>query len=87
MRCLHCLSWITALSRGSATTPPCPGLCALLVTANIVWTNQMPVKYHRPLDIWWLMQQISKYSHNAVVFQELLSMETQGHLRGDEWEG
>ena len=37
--------------------------------------------------IWWLMQQISKYSHNAVVFQELLAMETQGHLRGDEWEG
>ena len=37
--------------------------------------------------IWWLMQQISKYSHNAVVFQELLSMETQGHLTGDEWGG
>ena len=37
--------------------------------------------------IWWLMQQISKYSHNAVVFQELLAVETQGHLRGDEWEG
>ena len=42
---------------------------------------------HRPLDIWWLMQQISKYSHDAVVFQELLAMETQGHLRGGEWRG
>ena len=47
----------------------------------------MSVIYHCPLDIWWLIQQISKYSHNAVVFQELLAMETQGHLRGDEWEG
>ena len=42
---------------------------------------------HRPLDIWWLMQQISKYSHHAVVFQELLAMETQGQLRGGEWRG
>ena len=46
----------------------------------------MPVKYHRPLDIWWLMQLISEYSHDAVVFQELLAVETQGHLRGNEWE-
>ena len=30
---------------------------------------------------------ISKYSHGAVVFQELLAMETQGHLRGDQWVG
>ena len=42
---------------------------------------------HCPLDIWWLIQKISKYSHDAVVFQELLAVETQGHLRGDEWEG
>ena len=47
----------------------------------------MSVIFHCPLDTWWLMQQISKYSHHAVVFQELLAMETQGHLRGDEWEG
>ena len=47
----------------------------------------MSVIYHCPLDICWLIQQISKYSNNAVVFQELLAMETQGHLRGDEWEG
>ena len=40
-----------------------------------------------PLDIWRLIQQISKHRHDAVVFQELLAMETQGHLRGDEWEG
>ena len=40
-----------------------------------------------PLDIWWLIQKISKHRHDAVVFQELLAMETQGHLRGDEWEG
>ena len=42
---------------------------------------------HCPLDIWWLMQQISKYSHNAVVFQELLANETQGRFKGGEWEG
>ena len=42
---------------------------------------------HCPLDIWWLIQMISKYSHDAVVFQEVLAVETQGHLRGDEWEG
>jgi len=42
---------------------------------------------HCLLDIWWLIQQISKHRHDAVVFQELLAMETQGHLRGDEWEG
>ena len=42
---------------------------------------------HCPLDIWWLIQKISKYSHNAVVFQELLAVETQGHLRGGEWGG
>ena len=47
----------------------------------------MSVIFHCPLDIWWLMQQISKYSHNAVVFEELLAMETQGHLRGGEWGG
>ena len=47
----------------------------------------MSVIFHSPLDIWWLMQHISKYSHNAVIFQEVLAMETQGHLRGDEWEG
>ena len=40
-----------------------------------------------PLDIWWLIQQISKHRHDAVVFQELLAMETQGHLRGDEKRG
>ena len=47
----------------------------------------MSVFFHCPLDIWWLMQQISKYSHHAVAFQELLAVETQGHLRGGEWGG
>ena len=42
---------------------------------------------HSPLDIWWLIQQISKHRHDAVVFQELSAMETQGHLRGDERRG
>ena len=50
-------------------------------------TNHMSGIADCPLDIWWLMQQISKYSHNAVVFQQLLAMETQGHLRVDQWEG
>ena len=45
----------------------------------------MSVIFHCPLDTWWLMQQISKYSHHAVVFQELLAMETQGILREREW--
>ena len=84
MRCLHCLSWITALPRGS---PPslsfsvCPfcyskhSLVGLTICLELVTV------------IWWLMQQISKYSHNAFVFEELLAMETQGHLRGDEWGG
>ena len=40
-----------------------------------------------PLDIWWLIQKISKHRHDAVVFQELLAMETQGHLRGHEKRG
>ena len=40
-----------------------------------------------PLIIWWLIQQISKYSHNAVVFQELLAAETHGYLRGGGWGG
>ena len=39
----------------------------------------------RPVGIWWLMQQISEYNHDAVVFQELLATETQDHLRGDQW--
>ena len=38
-----------------------------------------------PLDIGWLIQQISKHRHDAVVFQELLAMETQEILRGREW--
>jgi len=32
-------------------------------------------------------QQISKYCHDAVAFEELFAVETQGHLRGDEWGG
>ena len=74
-------------AQGKAT-PPCASLCAFLLQQTFSGRNNcMSVIYHCPLDIWWLMQQISKYSHNAVVFQELLAMETQGHLRGDEWEG
>ena len=70
-------------AQGKSTTP-CPSLCALFVTAN---TNHVSGIGHCPLDIWWLIQQISKHRHDAVVFQELLAMETQGHLKGDEWEG
>ena len=36
---------------------------------------------------WWIMEQISKNSYDTVAFQELMAMRTQGHLRGDEWEG
>ena len=69
-------------------TPPCASLCAFSLQQTLSGTtNPMSGIGHRPLHIWWLMQQISKYSHNAVVFQELLAVETQGHLRGDEWEG
>ena len=49
-------------------------------------TNHMSGIADCLLDIWWLIQ-ISKHRHDAVVFQELSAMETQGHLRGDEWEG
>ena len=70
------------------STPPCASLCAFWLQQTLSgMTNNVSERGHCPLDIWWLMQQISKYSHNAVVFQELLAMETQGHHRGDEWGG
>ena len=77
----HCLA------QGS---PPLPFLVCvpfLLQQTLSGRTNHMSGIGHCTLDIWWLIQQISKHRHDAVVFQELLAMETQGHLRGDEWEG
>ena len=61
-----------------------PFLCQQTLSGT---TNHMSGIADCPLDIWWLIQKISKHRHDAVVFQELLAMETQGHLRGDEWEG
>ena len=84
MRCPNCLSWITALPRGR---PP----LHVLPCVPFRYSKHSLVRLTMCLEwvtvIWYLMQQISKYSHNAVVLQELLAVETQGRLRGDEWEG
>lgn len=87
MRCLHYLSWITALHRGSLALPVLVCVPLLLQQTLSGRTNHISGIGPCPLIIWWLMQQISKYSHGAVVFQELLAAETQGHLRGGEWGG
>ena len=84
MRCLHCLSWITALPRGS---PPLHVLLCVPFGYSKHSLVGLTICLELVTVIWWLMQQISKYSHNAFVFEELLAMETQGHLRGDEWGG
>ncbi len=81
MRCLHCLSWITALPRGSPPLPVLLHVHFLLQQTLSGRTNHVSGMSHCLQDIWWLMQQISEYSHNAVVFQELLAMETQEILR------
>ena len=47
-------------------------------------SSHVSITGHCSLDIWWLTQQISEYSHDTVVFQDLLGTETQGHLRGDQ---